>query len=84
MKSSYVNKNEEILFKFLHILESEFEGKGCKLCCICEGWMGPPFDFHKKSCSAAIFLKKTWKLAYSEYERAHRASRKEWPWKLVN
>ncbi len=81
MNSSYVNENEEILFKFLRLLKSDRGGaKGCKLCCLCEGWIGPPFDFHKKSCSAGSLLKRLWKLAYPEYEKAHKLAKKKWPW----
>ncbi len=70
---------ERTFFKFLSILE-DGEGKGCKLCCICRGWMGPPFEFHKEWCSAGIFMRKAWEYAYPEYEIGHREARKEWPW----
>ena len=45
-------------YTILNLLVSDHEGKGCKLCYLCNHWLGPPFTFHSKDCPVPALMKK--------------------------
>jgi len=54
-------------YAILNLLIDTKDGKGCKLCYLCNHWLGPPFTFHKEGCPVPELMKQLEKRASGSY-----------------